>query len=68
MRPAFPVPSSFPLGPSPGPGHADGVDGPGGGSGPDRETGRRRAEAGGQPHMSWGCCIASWCAEGYHDV
>lgn len=32
------------------------------------ETGRRREGAGAQPHMSWGCCIASWCAEGYHDV
>lgn len=51
----------FPLGPS----FPDGVDGPGGG----RDLGRGdKKEAGGQPHISWGCCIASWCAEGYHDV
>lgn len=48
-RPAFTVPSSSPLGPSsPDPGHADRVDGPGGGRGP----GRGRREGGGRV---WAC-------------
>lgn len=59
----------FPSGPFQGP-RACGRGGWNGrrvGPGPG-ETGRKREDMGGQPHMSWGCCIASWCAEGYHDV
>lgn len=45
-RPAFTVPSSFPLGLSPGPGHADGGDGPGGRRGQGKREGGWRVRAG----------------------
>lgn len=68
MRPVSTIPSPFLLSPSLGAGHTNGVDGLEAGGTQTRDNGKEVGGSGGRPHMSWGCCIASWCAEGYQDV